>query len=121
MKITKALAILFALVLVVVCFNAPAVYSYEDHPWDEDGDGSGGGDGSGIIPDPDTTIIRTDPADPEGDPEGTDGFGWPKGPGLWLDLQFLFWYHNVPDYKIGRAGGQNTVRTGNEATSTNSR
>ena len=49
MKIAKAFAILLAMVLVVLCFNAPFVYSFEDEdPWDgEDNDNGGGTDGGG--------------------------------------------------------------------------
>ena len=48
MRVTKTLAILFAAVLVVFCFNAPAVFSgagVDGDPWD--GDGGGNDDGIG--------------------------------------------------------------------------
>ncbi|UCD93835.1 MAG: hypothetical protein JSU69_08675 [Candidatus Zixiibacteriota bacterium] len=48
MRVTKMLAILFAAILVVFCFNAPAVFSgvgVDGDPWD--GDGGGDGDGTG--------------------------------------------------------------------------
>nr|MBN2278248.1 hypothetical protein [candidate division Zixibacteria bacterium] len=43
MKLTKALAIIFAMVLVVICFNAPVVFGEDEYPWDEDNDNSSGG------------------------------------------------------------------------------
>jgi hypothetical protein len=42
MKLAKTVAILIALVMVVICFNAPAVFSGSEHPWDQEGSGGGG-------------------------------------------------------------------------------
>lgn len=53
MKLTKALAINVALVMVLLCFGAPAVFSADEHPWDQEGGDNGIG-GTGI----DSTGIR---------------------------------------------------------------
>lgn len=53
MKLTKAIAINVALVMVLLCFGAPAVFSSDEHPWDQEGGDNGIG-GTGI----DSTGIR---------------------------------------------------------------
>jgi len=93
MKIAKAVALTFALVLVVVCFHSSLVYA--DHPWDEDGTIGGGGgkpDDQGL--DQDTIIIVIEPEDSSD--EGTDGgFNNPLTPDWIMGLQFLIIYHDL--------------------------
>ena len=122
MKIAKALVILFALVLVVVCFNAPAVYSYdEDHPWDEDNGGGTDGEDGSYKPDTDSTgIIRSGITDPGEDSEGTDEI-MTGDFDLWLDLQFLFWYYDLPGKNVDGLGGQDSFGSEIEANSTNAK
>lgn len=104
MKMAKAVALLFALVLVVVCFNSPLVLA--DHPWDEDGFGGGGDkeDGnSGSGTDPDSVIIN-DPNRPSDEP--TDGFNDDPSDGdLMINLQLLILFQIKPD--AGQGGGIN--------------
>lgn len=92
MKLAKTLAILLAMVLVVMCFNAPIVFSGEEHPWD--GDGTGGGDGLGgdnSGGDLDTTLN-----DPLEDPLYGSNPDNPFDPGYLISIQFLIWYHDLP-------------------------
>ncbi len=121
MKIAKALVILFALVLVVVCFNTPAVYSYdEDHPWDEDNGGGTDGEDGSYKPDSDSTeIVRGGTIDPGDGSEGTNGIVT-DDVNLWLDLQFLLWYFDLPGKNIDNAG-QNSNGIEVEASSTNAK
>jgi hypothetical protein len=94
--ITKALLTFFALVLVIACFNSPAICggtgggTDEGHPWDEDGDRQG----------------DMDPSDPYGDtlnyndPSGADGnFYDPFSPGFLTDLHYIIILHTIPDFK----------------------
>lgn len=94
MKLAKTLAILVAMVLVVMCFNAPIVFSGEEHPWDGDGtggDGLGGGTSDDGV---DTTIVG--PAD--NDPLRGSNPDDPFDPGYLISIQFLIWYHDLPGY-----------------------
>ena len=95
MKGTKTLALFFAVVLVVVCFNAPAVFSDEDHPWDGDGGGNNGTIGSigadslHIKPQ-----IRVEPSPGWGDGRGGISPGDPLG--LKVMLSLGFYYREMP-------------------------
>jgi len=50
MKMAKALALMFALVLAVFCFNAPLILAGDDVPWDEEGTGKLDNNGSSSKP-----------------------------------------------------------------------
>ena len=98
MRVTKTLAIIFAVVLVVVCFNAPVVNSWEgsrDHPWDgDDGGHDDGGDGIGI----DTTgtpgdIFTFKVGQPDGDGDRLSGYGT-----FVTAVRLLLVYHDVPGF-----------------------
>jgi hypothetical protein len=93
MKMAKALAILFAMVLVIMCFNAPFVYSGEEHPWDGDG-GSNGGISDGYTGPGDDSLV----VDPMVKDEGTRGYdpSYPVDPEFLISMQFILWYHDVP-------------------------
>ena len=50
-KVTKAAktsAVLLALVVVFICFNAPATIATDEHPWDQEGGGGSGTRGDSI-------------------------------------------------------------------------
>jgi len=95
MKIAKAFAIIFAMVVVVICFNAPFVHSgasYDGHPWDGEEDGGGGTDGG---EGKDSTLIINDPDKPlhsgTGDGDGSLDLGT-----IMTVMQSIFWYHDFP-------------------------
>ena len=95
MKGTKTLALFFAMVLVVVCFNAPAVFSHEDHPWDGDGggiDGSVGSIGADSLHIKPQTPVKPMPG------LGDSGGGTLPGDPLGLKVIFSlgFYYREVP-------------------------
>ena len=71
MKLTKALAMFVALVMVFFCLSAPAVFSADEHPWDQEGGGDNGLGGAGT--DSTGTIVR---------PAITDGINPPAKEGL---------------------------------------
>jgi hypothetical protein len=103
MKIAKAVALLFALVLVVVCFNSPLVLA--DHPWDEEGYGGGGDkeDGnSGSGTDPDSVTI-TDPDRPNDEP--AEGFTDPGDSDWIVNLQLFILFQIKPDAGQGGSNG----------------
>ncbi|MFH2035342.1 MAG: hypothetical protein ABIJ45_02980 [Candidatus Zixiibacteriota bacterium] len=92
MRMTKALALLFAMVMVVVCFNVPAICDDGDeHPWDNDGTGP---IGSHKIVGSDTTTTITNPITPVSG--GNDSVII----GLFLDLQFIINYQIIPDFNL---------------------
>jgi len=117
MKIAKTLVILSAVVLVVVCFNAPAVFSGEAHPWDEDGDGgdNGGIGGSGE----DTTIVSEDTLVVDGFyPSGGDGwFGFSD---FMTIVRYVISHYGLPITTSGRDGNVAADETKGVTTSTNS-
>jgi hypothetical protein len=103
MRIAKTLAVLFALVLVVVCFNAPAVYSGEEHPWDEDGSLLGDGEHN-IGPNGDSIVTVTAVNSP-GTGHSGGGVGSQNGSyRLWIAFQFIFWYRDVPRFGLEHTG-----------------
>ena len=97
MRVAKTLAIVFAVVLVVVCFNAPVVNSWEgsrDHPWDgDDGGHDDGGDGIDV----DTTGVPGDiltlKAGPSGYGDGVSGYGT-----FVTAVRLLLVYHDAPGF-----------------------
>jgi hypothetical protein len=98
MRVTKTLAIVFAVVLVVVCFNAPVVNSWEgsrDHPWEgDDGGRDDGGDNIGI----DTTaspgeLITFKIAQPDNDGGSVSGYGT-----FVVAVRLLLVYHDIPGF-----------------------
>ncbi len=98
MQVTKTLAILFAVVLVVICFNAPVVNSWDggtrDHPWDGDGSGDGGGDNIII----DTTSNGGTKVLLTISPSGNQG-GGVSGLGTFVTaVHLLFVYHDMPGF-----------------------
>lgn len=107
MRIAKITAILFAFLLVVMCFNAPVVLSGEEHPWDGDGSGDGSGDDGAIGTDTNTTLI-----DPTSDIEEETSNGDPDNPGLddlSFGIWFLLWYYDIPDTRMGDDGQSNNM------------
>ena len=114
MKMTKTLAIIFAVVLVVVCFNAPAVNSLDGtslgHPWDGDsGDRDDGGNDLGE----DTTgttgnILLFNSVIP---PNGGQNSSVGKGTFV-VAIHMLFVYHDLPGFyseMIGAFGANENV------------
>ena len=97
MRIAKTLALVFAVVLVVVCFNAPVVNSWEgsrDHPWDgDDGGHDDGGDGIGI----DTTVVPGDlitlKVGESGGGDNVTGYGT-----FVIAVRLLLVYHDMPGF-----------------------
>jgi hypothetical protein len=92
MKSTRVLAILFAMMLVIVGYNIPAISAGggdDAHPWDQEGTGNGGGrsdtlvviGGNGGTNQPYTKYITN----------GTLQ--------LAMTLQFFGWYRDLPDAK----------------------
>ena len=88
MKSTRILAILFAIMLVLVGYNIPAISAGGDdaHPWDQEGTGDGGGTS-------DTLVIVG----------GIDGTNQPytkyvtnEALQLTMTIQFLGWYRDLP-------------------------
>lgn len=102
MKIAKTLAILGAVVLVVVCFNAPAVFSGEVHPWDEDG--SGGGDGDTGDPGEDTTVVLENDTAPDDYNSYGGGTGWPGFSDLVTFIHYVITYYHLPGATSGWVG-----------------
>ncbi len=100
MRIAKTLAMLFALVLVVMCFNAPILFSAEEHPWDGDGPGDGS-DGTIIDPTIDTTIVVPPDEEEDFSTYNPDGL---NPDGLLFDLQFFFMFYSIPDYPAENSG-----------------
>ncbi len=93
MRIAKTIVILFALVLVVMCFNAPILFSAEEHPWDGDGPGDGN-DGAVVDPPSDTTIV--DPGDGDEDRGSIyDPADFPLND-LFFNVQFLLRFYSIP-------------------------
>jgi hypothetical protein len=95
MRIAKTIAILIALVLVVICFNAPAIYSGEEHPWDGDGPGDGT-DGATIDPaNSDTTTVN--PGSGDSDQNGSyydpDDYGFSD---LLFNVQYFLQFYSIP-------------------------
>ncbi len=92
MKIAKTFAILFAVVLVVLCFSPVTVFSGDGHPWDGDSGGEEGqtSSGAGFS---DTDAVPAVSA--LGDPGGGDSGGINLA-GFISTTQFIFWYHDVP-------------------------
>ena len=71
MKLTKALAIMVALVMVFICLDAPAVLSSDEHPWDQEGGGNNGIGGAG------SDSTGTGPTDSYGsNPTFKDDLNW---------------------------------------------
>ncbi|MEW5922575.1 MAG: hypothetical protein AB1746_01165 [Candidatus Zixiibacteriota bacterium] len=98
MQVTKTLAILFAVVLVVICFNAPVVNSWDggsrDHPWDGDDGGDDGGDNAII----DTTSGGGVKVLYSLSPSGNQG-GEVSGMGTFITaIHLLFVYHDMPGF-----------------------
>ena len=96
MKIAKAFAIVFAMVLVVICFNAPFVHSgssYDGHPWDgEDGGGGGTDGGQGR----DTTLLINNPDTPLRSGTGVGSLEPSDLEMVVTTLRSIFWYHDIP-------------------------
>jgi hypothetical protein len=90
MKIAKTFVSLFAMVLVVLCFNPATVFSGEGHPWDGDGEGGQTSSGTGFT---DTDAVPT--ASALGDLGGGDSGGINLASFI-STMQFIFWYHDVP-------------------------
>jgi hypothetical protein len=106
MRIAKTIAMLFALVLVVVCFNAPAIYSGEEHPWDGDGPGDPN-DGSIIDPSGDTIIVNpgggdVDHSNSDIEP-GTVGFD-----DLLFNVQYFLQFYSIPSSSTNNGAASNT-------------
>jgi hypothetical protein len=109
MKVTKTLAILFAAVLVVFCFNAPAVFSgtgTDGHPWDGDGGGDGGIDGS----EGDTVYVVDIPTRCSSVPGGGDT-GLPDLASFLKIVCYSFWQLDKIELQTQRAGAV-VVRSG---------
>ncbi len=110
MRIAKITAMLFALVLVVICFNAPILFSAEEHPWDGDGPGDGS-DGSIVDPPGDTTITNpNDDEEEDGSNYDPDNLGLND---LLFNLQFFFLFYSVPDSpkeNSGASGNTNGMK-----------
>jgi len=97
MKLTKALAILFAMVLVVICFNAPVVFGGDEFPWDEDNDNSGDGVHGSV----EDSLKYGDNAFEKLDAIGIDGTGGTSGTTLTLIrfvpyMNVVVWYSDAP-------------------------
>lgn len=102
MRIAKTIAMFFALILVVMCFNAPILFSAEEHPWDGDGPGDGDGD-DGTIVDPTTDTIIVVPPDEDEDQSIYDPDGFVPNDPLFT-LQFLFMFYSIPDSQLENNG-----------------
>jgi hypothetical protein len=101
MKLAKTLAILFALVMVVICFNAPAVFSGEEHPWDQEGGGgrtTGGGSSTGGGLNPDTVKIGASSTKSIGPREAMTKFtgSFTAYERLLVTFNFVIWYRDIP-------------------------
>lgn len=89
MKMAKTSAVFLSLVMVLICFNAPAVVNTDEHPWDQEGGG-----GSGTLGDTTHTIIG--PLTSNGyDP--SVGGKWSKSSlPLYFVVSMAYWYHDLP-------------------------
>jgi len=96
MKLTKTLA-LIALVMVVICFNAPAVFSGDEHPWDQEG---GGGRTTGGGLNPDTVRTGGSPTTSYGPRETIDKFtgSLTTYERLMVTINFVVWYRDIPTF-----------------------
>jgi len=98
MKIARIMMLAFALVMVVICFNSPAVFSADEHPWDEDGDGGNQGGLGGEV---DTTKIL-DPYEriwgTGNGQNGGDGMEWTTSvmAKFLINIQSLLWNYEIP-------------------------
>ena len=100
MRIAKTMAMLFALILVVMCFNAPILFSAEEHPWDGDGPGDSG-DGTIIDPTIDSVIVVPPDEDDDYSTYDPDDFV-PND--LLFNLQFLFLFYSIPNSPVENSG-----------------
>ena len=89
MKVAKTSAVFLALVMVLICFNAPTVVASDEHPWDQEGGG-----GSGTRGDTTHTVIG---------PLTTNGFNpsiggkWSKSNlPLYFAISMAYWNHDLP-------------------------
>jgi len=107
MRIAKTLAMLFALVLVVICFNAPVLYSGEEHPWD--GDGSGDGTDGSVIDSPNDTLIIIPGADDDTedgsiyDPDDLDITE------LLFNVQYFLQFYSIPGSANENSGASSST------------
>jgi hypothetical protein len=89
MKMAKTLAIIFALVLAVICFYAPPVIGGDEHPWDEEGGNDSEGNSSGEV------ITAPPPLINQGSDGGSDWYG--SYDQFIMYLEFLVWYNDIPN------------------------
>ncbi|SYZ72980.1 exported hypothetical protein [Candidatus Zixiibacteriota bacterium] len=113
MRVTRSLIILFALILFVICFNAPAVFSGDEHPWD--GEGGSTHPGSTGIPGTDSTkiIVRTSTYTSSGGNSGTPGISWAAlYSHVIIYANFITWYRDLPaDWSLRTRGVEENVRS----------
>jgi hypothetical protein len=88
MKMAKTLALMFALVLAVFCFNVPLVLAGDDVPWDEEG--SGKMDEKGIIGDP-INPDRSSPSNNSSDYNSDESSSTTSS--FFIDVQLVTWYY----------------------------
>ncbi len=114
MKMTKAMAVIAALVMFAICFNTSAVFSGDEHPWDQDGAGGhpgsnggrdttiiGGGSTSSVRPTISGNLIRSKLT-------GLDN--------LLFAVRFITWYRDIPSVHLTNARGVVVKSGGNHAT-----
>ncbi len=89
MKVAKTSAVFLALVMVLICFNAPADVRTDEHPWDQEGGG-----GSGTLGDSSKTVV-TGPLTSLG-LESKSGSGWTKVNLLLTAVGVAYWHHDLP-------------------------
>jgi len=94
MKMTKALALLLAIAMVVVCFNMPANC---ENPWDNEGVDPPA-EKFGIIIQPDSVINVNNPDNPtEADEDDVEDI---IDPGLILQIQFIINFQVIPNFNL---------------------
>ena len=111
MRVARNLTILFALILFVICFNAPTVFSGDEHPWDGEGVGTNPGTGLPGI-DSSKIIIRTSELTNNGGSK-TPGSGWSALYNyVLLSASFITWYRDLPhDWSLRTRGVEGNVRS----------
>jgi hypothetical protein len=88
MNIKKASLVFLALIMVIICFNAPAEVKTDEHPWDQEG-----GAGTGTLGD--TANITGGVLNSFAEIGDTGGSGYSGKDLLVLALGYVYYMHDV--------------------------